>query len=131
MIQSQINPSSRLALTEVILLAKARKDLSFAQITDGTGLSEAFVTAALLGQHPLPKAAATVLGMLTTNPAKALGLDNYGLDNYGLETGKNADLVLVDTQSVAGVILDLPARLKVLKRGKIVATSNYNRSIAF
>ena len=69
---------------------------------------------------------ATVLGMLTTNPAKALGLDNYGL-----ETGKNADLVLVDTQSVAGVILDLPARLMVLKRGKIVATSNYNRSIAF
>ena len=69
---------------------------------------------------------ATVLGMLTTNPAKALGLDNYGL-----EAGKNADLVLVDTQSVAGVILDLPARLMVLKRGKIVATSNYNRSIAF
>ena len=69
---------------------------------------------------------ATVLGMLTTNPAKALGLDDYGL-----ETGKNADLVLVDTQSVAGVILDLPARLMVLKRGKIVATSNYNRSIAF
>ena len=62
MIQSQINPGSRLALTEVILLAKARKDLSFAQITDGTGLSEAFVTAALLGQHPLPKAAATVVG---------------------------------------------------------------------
>ena len=69
---------------------------------------------------------ATVLRMLTTNPAKALGLKNYGL-----ETGKNADLVLVDTQSVAGVILDLPARLMVLKRGKIVATSNYNRSIAF
>ena len=69
---------------------------------------------------------ATVLGMLTTNPAKALGLDDYGL-----EAGKNADLVLVDTQSVAGVILDLPARLMVLKRGKIVATSNYNRSIAF
>lgn len=43
-------------------MSKARKDLSFAQITDGTGLSEAFVTAALLGQHPLPAEAAQVVG---------------------------------------------------------------------
>ncbi|MDF9757789.1 cyanase [Pseudomonas hunanensis] len=62
MIQSQISQNARLALSEVILLAKARKDLSFAQITDGTGLSEAFVTAALLGQHPLPASAAQVVG---------------------------------------------------------------------
>ncbi|WP_422419560.1 cyanase [Pseudomonas sp. GZD-222] len=62
MIQSQICQNARLALTDVILLAKARKDLSFAQITDGTGLSEAFVTAALLGQHPLPRSAAEVVG---------------------------------------------------------------------
>ncbi|NQD59369.1 cyanase, partial [Pseudomonas sp. CM25] len=68
MIQSQTSQHSRLALTEVILLAKARKDLSFAQITEGTGLSEAFVTAALLGQHPLPKPAASVVG-------ETLGLD--------------------------------------------------------
>lgn len=68
MIQSQVSQNSRLALTEVILLAKARKDLSFAQITEGTGLSEAFVTAALLGQHALPKSAATVVG-------EKLGLD--------------------------------------------------------
>jgi len=62
MIQSQISQNARLTLTDVILLAKARKDLSFAQITDGTGLSEAFVTAALLGQHPLPRSAAEVVG---------------------------------------------------------------------
>ncbi|HWD30354.1 MAG TPA: cyanase [Pseudomonas sp.] len=62
MIQSQISQNARLALTDVILLAKARKDLSFAQITDGTGLSEAFVTAALLGQHPLPRSAAEAVG---------------------------------------------------------------------
>ncbi|MEG0859165.1 MAG: cyanase [Pseudomonas sp.] len=68
MIQSQISQNTRLALTEMILLAKARKDLSFAQITDGTGLSEAFVTAALLGQHPLPRGAAEVV-------ADKLGLD--------------------------------------------------------
>ena len=68
MIQSQISQNSRLALTDVILLAKARKDLSFAQIAEGTGLSEAFVTAALLGQHPLPAAAAPAV-------ADPLGLD--------------------------------------------------------
>jgi len=62
MIQSQVSQNARLALTEVILLAKARKDLSFAQLTEGTGLSEAFVTAALLGQHALPKEAAQVVG---------------------------------------------------------------------
>ena len=72
MIQSQISQNARLALSEVILLAKARKDLSSAQITDGTGLSEAFVTAALLGQHPLPASAAQVVG-------DKLGLDADGI----------------------------------------------------
>ena len=72
MIQSQVSQNARLALTDVILLAKARKDLSFAQITDGTGLSEAFVTAALLGQHPLPASAAQVVG-------DKLGLDADGI----------------------------------------------------
>ncbi|EKT4521757.1 cyanase [Pseudomonas putida] len=62
MIQSQVSQNARLALTDVILLAKARKDLSFAQITEGTGLSEAFVTAALLGQHALPAEAARLVG---------------------------------------------------------------------
>ncbi|MFV3380814.1 MULTISPECIES: cyanase [Pseudomonas] len=62
MIQSQVSQNARVVLTEVILLSKARKDLSFAQISEGTGLSEAFVTAALLGQHPLPADAAQVVG---------------------------------------------------------------------
>ena len=69
---------------------------------------------------------ATVLSMLTTRPAKALGLKNYGL-----AVGKDADLVLVDTRAVSDVILDLPARLMVLKRGKVVATSEQRRSVAF
>ena len=62
MIQTQVTQAARQALTETIILAKARKDLSFAEIVDGTGLSEAFVTAALLGQHPLPADAAVVVG---------------------------------------------------------------------
>jgi cyanate lyase len=50
------------ALTSKVLEIKARKDLSFAQLTEGTGLSLAYVTAALLGQHPLPADAAKVIG---------------------------------------------------------------------
>ncbi|HXO99885.1 MAG TPA: cyanase [Luteibacter sp.] len=61
MIQTQYSQAPRLALTDTILAAKARKDLSFEQIADGTGLSLAFVTAALLGQHPLPADAAKVV----------------------------------------------------------------------
>ncbi|STG53144.1 cyanate hydratase [Escherichia coli] len=42
--------------------AKLKKDLSFAEIADGTGLAEAFVTAALLGQQALPADAARLVG---------------------------------------------------------------------
>lgn len=68
MIQSQQSQSARLALTETIIEAKARKGLTFEQINEGTGLSLAFVTAALLGQHPLPADTAELV-------AKRLDLD--------------------------------------------------------
>ncbi|MFM0591803.1 cyanase [Paraburkholderia bryophila] len=61
MIQSQVNPSSRQNLTDVVIEAKIRKNLTFEEINEGTGLSLAFVTAALLGQHPLPADAARVV----------------------------------------------------------------------
>ena len=62
MIHAQINRDIRLSLADQILLIKAKKDLTFAQLTDGTGVSEAFVTAALLGQHALPADAARLVG---------------------------------------------------------------------
>jgi cyanate lyase len=61
MTQSQYNQTSRAALTDRIIDTKIRKDLTFEAIADGTGLSLAFVTAALLGQHPLPADAAKVV----------------------------------------------------------------------
>lgn len=61
MIQSRYRQDSRQALTDAILDAKARKDLTFEAINEGTGLSLAFVTAALLGQHPLPASAAKIV----------------------------------------------------------------------
>lgn len=68
MIQSQISHTARQALTDLIIAAKAEKNLSFEQIAQGTGLSDVFVTAALLGQQPLPANAAKQVG-------ETLGLD--------------------------------------------------------
>ncbi|OYD69951.1 cyanase [Rhodococcus sp. OK302] len=58
MIQSQFTTGPREELAATVVDAKARKDLSWQDLTDGTGLSVAFVTAALLGQHALPADAA-------------------------------------------------------------------------
>ena len=69
MTQSQYSQSSRQALTDAILDAKARENLSFEEINQHTGLSLAFVTAALLGQHALPPTAARAV-------AEKLGLDD-------------------------------------------------------
>jgi len=59
--QSQVTQTTRQNLTDVIIDAKDRKGLTFEQINEGTGLSVAFVTAALLGQHPLPADVAKVV----------------------------------------------------------------------
>lgn len=60
--QSHAYNDTSQALTTRILDAKARKDLSWQDLADDTGLSLAYVTAALLGQHPLPANAAQVVG---------------------------------------------------------------------
>ncbi|MBP1000055.1 cyanase [Serratia fonticola] len=57
MTQSLHSVSARQSLTDIIMDAKVRKGLTFEAINQGTGLSLAFVTAALLGQHPLPEQA--------------------------------------------------------------------------
>jgi cyanate lyase len=61
MTQSQSSQDARQALTDTIIDAKVRKGLSFQDITEGTGLSVVFVTAALLGQHPLPANVAKIV----------------------------------------------------------------------
>ncbi|GAA2224732.1 cyanase [Streptomyces amakusaensis] len=73
MIHSQSDPTARQALAVAAVDAKTRKDLTWQQIADVTGLSVAFVTAALLGQHPLPKPAAlAVTDLLGLGPDAAL-----------------------------------------------------------
>lgn len=56
----------------------------------------------------------TVLPMITTNPAKALKLKGYGI-----AVGNEADLVLLDTKSLADAVIDQPDRLLVTKRGRV------------
>lgn len=68
MSQSLHTQTARQQLTDIIMDAKISKNLTFADITAESGLSLAFVTAALLGQHPLPEAAARTV-------AAKLGLD--------------------------------------------------------
>ncbi|MFF3645234.1 cyanase [Streptomyces sp. NPDC002564] len=68
MIHAQFDPTARQNLAVVAVEAKVRKNLSWEQIADTTGLSVAFVTAAVLGQHALPEPAAHAV-------AELLGLD--------------------------------------------------------
>ncbi|MEZ0068368.1 cyanate lyase [Streptacidiphilus sp. MAP12-20] len=68
MTHAQFDQTARQQLALRVVEAKTRKDLSWQQLADAAGLSVAFVTAALLGQHPLPEEAATAVTEL-------LGLD--------------------------------------------------------
>lgn len=74
-----------------------------------------------IAQLGSPDDQAYVLQMATANAARAMGI----ADRYGIEVGKQADLVILDTPSVADAILDLPARSWVIKKGKVtVVTQN-------
>jgi cyanate lyase len=68
MLQTEVSQSAREELAEIAVEHKAARGLSWKAVAEGTGLSVAFVTAAVLGQHPLPKAAAKIVG-------ERLGLD--------------------------------------------------------
>ncbi|MGW8375634.1 cyanase [Streptomyces sp. ODS28] len=65
---AQLDPTARLELASRAVDAKTRKDLTWQEIADATGLSVAFVTASVLGQHALPREAAEQV-------AQQLGLD--------------------------------------------------------
>ncbi|MEU0688033.1 cyanase [Streptomyces uncialis] len=69
MVHAQFDPAARQALAAEAVDAKIRKDLTWQQIADAAGLSVAFVTAAVLGQHPLPEDSAKAV-------AELLGLDD-------------------------------------------------------
>ena len=53
---------------------------------------------------------------VTCNGAKAMHLEGYGI-----ETGNNADLVILDCQSAFDAIRLRPARLQVIRQGRIIS----------
>ncbi|ARZ65763.1 cyanate hydratase [Streptomyces albireticuli] len=69
MIHAQFDATAREQLAAQAVAAKTAKDLSWQEVADAAGLSVAFVTAAVLGQHPLPEASAKAVAAL-------LGLDD-------------------------------------------------------
>ncbi|MEU1287913.1 cyanase [Kitasatospora sp. NPDC005856] len=68
MVHAQFDPTARQTLAAAAVDAKIRKNLSWQRIAEASGLSVAFTTAAVLGQHALPKASAEAV-------AELLGLD--------------------------------------------------------
>lgn len=59
--QSHICSDVRANLTARVIASKALADLSWAELAKDTGLSVPYVTAALLGQHALPRTAAQLV----------------------------------------------------------------------
>jgi cytosine/adenosine deaminase-related metal-dependent hydrolase len=55
--------------------------------------------------------------MITYEGAKVLGIEK----DYGIEVGKKADIVILDALSPQWAIIEQPAKLYVIKDGKIVA----------
>jgi cytosine deaminase len=54
--------------------------------------------------------------LITTNPARAIGLEDYGLTE-----GRRADLVVLDARDPAQAIAEQAEKLYVIKAGRIVA----------
>ncbi|MDC8758171.1 cyanase [Janthinobacterium fluminis] len=80
MLQSEFEQLPRHHLTARLIAAKAQKNLSWQEISDTTPFSVAFVTAALLGQHPLPPDAAhAVCACLGLGQAEAALLQSVPL----------------------------------------------------
>ncbi len=59
---------------------------------------------------------AWLLDLITTNPARAIGLADYGLAE-----GRRADLVVLDARDAAQAITEQAEKLLVIKGGRVVA----------
>jgi cytosine deaminase len=68
---------------------------------------------------------AAILDMGTINAARAIGISK----DYGIAVGKQADMVILDTQLVADALLDIPARSWVIKRGRVAAVTQHSCEI--
>jgi cytosine deaminase len=70
------------------------------------------------GEHELPK----IFDAITVNGATTLGLEGYGL-----EPGCRADAVVLDAQDVTDALRTRPARMEVVRAGRVIARSTAPR----
>ncbi|GLS45984.1 cytosine deaminase [Methylobacterium brachythecii] len=76
-------------------------------------------------QFGTPEHQAEILKMGTVNAARAVGIS----EAYGLVVGKRADIVILDTLTVADALLDLPPRSWVLKNGRVTVVTTVDSRI--
>lgn len=67
-----VKPMTRADVTEMIVMARIRKGLSWARLAKAVGQSKEWTTAALLGQMQMTKAQAEAAGKLLGLPADAV-----------------------------------------------------------
>ena len=125
--------SSRRGLTPVVALRNAGVNVAYSS----NNIRNAFTPfgkadplqignmLAHIAQLGSPDDQAYVLRMATANAARAMGI----ADQHGIEVGKQADLVILDTPSVANAILDLPPRSWVLKGGRVTVIAQSKSEI--
>lgn len=97
----------------------------FRPIGNGDMLEEGLLTAQV-AQMVTKSDLETVFRMGTVNPAKALLLEDYGM-----EVGKQADLLIFDSESVASALMNQATRNYVIKKGKVVARNTRTSEIVF
>lgn len=97
----------------------------FRPIGNGDMLEEGLLTAQV-AQMVTKSDLETVFKMGTVNPAKALLLEEYGM-----EVGKQADLLIFDSESVASALMNQATRNYVIKKGKVVARNTRTSEIVF
>ena len=77
-----------------------------------------------VAQFGTPQSQAEVLRMATYDAARSIGLEDYGLAE-----GRRADLVVCDSPLVADVLADIPARLWVVRRGRVTVETRHETTI--
>ncbi len=77
-----------------------------------------------VSQFGTPHSQAEVLRMATYDAARSIGLTDYGLSE-----GRIADLVVLDSTSVADVLAEIPPRSWVVKRGRVTVESKHETTV--
>lgn len=86
-------------------------------------LRQALITAAVAHLGNLDQMA-WLLEFITTNPARAIGIEGYGLAE-----GCRADLVVLDARDAAQAITEQAEKLYVIKSGRVVARTTRTTTI--